>query len=227
MTFETFDAILWASIAIVPGFIFSGTLSMLIPRSNSSLELRAKEYFTLSCINYGIWVLPLMFFYKYEWIDEYPKWSIFGAWCAIFVSPIVLGLIFGYISQRNLPARFLGRFGFRTISPIPRAWDSHFSRMFQYYVIVTLKNDTCLYGLYGVNSIAGSDPNCRDIYLETVFDVNEEGEWILLEDSRGAWIAEDQISFLEFIEYEEVNDGANQKERSESGSGTGQGKLPT
>lgn len=56
ITFDTVDAALITGAFLVPGFIWSAVLSMLVPRRVRAIELRFIEFLTLSCINHALWL---------------------------------------------------------------------------------------------------------------------------------------------------------------------------
>jgi hypothetical protein len=85
------------------------------------------------------------------------------------------------------------------------AWDWHFSQGKPYWALVTLKDGSRVYGLYGERSFAGSDPERRDLYLEATFRLVERGDWAPVEDTAGILIMADQIVAIEFRQFTEVN----------------------
>jgi len=58
-----------------------------------------------------------------------------------------------------------------------------------------LKNGSLVYGYFGYDSFAGSDP--RDIYLEQLYRPSGDG-FEPVEGSYGAFINADQIALIEF-----------------------------
>lgn len=205
MTFSNFDAVFFSATFLVPGFICSAVVSMMVPRRASAANARVLEFLTFSCINYGVcsWAIYLLFYSH----SPLPKGiTVAGIVAITLVSPIVLGLVLGYLAQRNWPAKFLARFGFRTIHPIPSAWDLQFGRNQPYWLIVTLRNGSRILGLYGLQSFAGDEPGNRDLYLESTYRMVEEtGEWAPVKDSGGVLIMADQIAVIEFFRMHEVN----------------------
>ncbi len=177
MTFETFDAVLFTAAFLVPGFVWSAVLSGLLPRRTRAPDLRFLEFLTLSCVNSGLWSWALYLIFKTDFNSNYPVWTAGFVFAIIFVSPIGLGLLSGKLLQNNTVGRFLGRFGFRTISTIPTAWDWHFSRSKPYWTLVRLKDGSRVYGLFGLRSFAGDDSDERDLYLEVQFRPTDTGDW--------------------------------------------------
>jgi hypothetical protein len=198
MNFTSFDAVFFTAGFLVPGFIWSAVLSMLVPRASVKPEGRVFEFLTLSCINHGLWSWALFPIFRTGFIDQQPYWSGLFLFVIIFLSPIALGLISAHLQQRERVATLLRRFGFRTVHAIPTAWDWQFSREKPYWVVLTLKNGSVIYGLYGPGSFAGSDPERRDLYLVATYRLLQTGDWAPIEDSGGILITADQIATIEF-----------------------------
>jgi hypothetical protein len=91
------------------------------------------------------------------------------------------------------------------VHQIPTAWDFHFSRALPYWTVVTLKDGSRVYGLFGYRSFAGDDPKERDIFLESVYTLRNDGEWLPVEGSGGILIKADQVAAIEFRKLEEVS----------------------
>ncbi len=204
MTFTSFDAVFFTAGFLVPGFVWSAVLSMLVPRRTVSTDVRFLEFLTLSCLNHGLWAWALFLIFKTDFLERHPYWTGISLGAIIFLSPIVLGILSAWFQQKEAIARLLGRLGFRTIHPIPMAWDWHFSQLKPYWALVTLKNGSQVRGLYGRQSFAGSDPEHRDLYLEALFRPVGTGDWAPVEDTAGILIMADQITAIEFRTFTEV-----------------------
>ena len=210
MSFDSLSAVLFTAIFLVPGFVWSSVLSMLVPRSSKAVELRALEFLTLSCINHALWIWLLVPLVASEYLERHPVWTGLALILPVLVSPVALGLFTGWAFQnprmKGLLGRFLRRFGFRTIHELPTAWDYHFFTHPQpYWVIVTLCDGSRVYGLFGYNSFAGDDAAERDLYLEAVYHPTTSGEWAPIEDSGGIIVKADQVAAVEFRKLTEVS----------------------
>ena len=198
MSFDTFNTVLFTAIFIVPGFIWSTVLSMLVPRRSQATELRAIEFLTLSCVNHGLWIWLLVPLLSGDFLRARPFTTGIVLILPVLVSPVFLGLVSAHLSQNDRVKHLLARFGFRTIHPSPTAWDYHFSRAHPYWVIVTLRDGSRVYGWFGSNSFAGDAATERDLYLESVFVPMDSGDWAPVEDSGGIIIKAEQIAAAEF-----------------------------
>jgi len=205
MTFSSFEVVFFTAAFLVPGFVWSAVLSMLVPRRGVGAQVRFLEFLSLSCINHGFWSWALFPVFKTGLLEREPYWSGLALFGIMFVSPVVLGGASGLLQQKEAVARFLGWLGLRTVHPIPRAWDWHFSRLKPYWVLVTLKDGSRLYGFFHSRSFAASDPEHRDLYLEAQFRLLDDGQWAPVEDTGGVLIMADQIAALEFRKLTEEN----------------------
>lgn len=207
MTISSFDALVYTTAFLIPGFVWSAVLSMLVARRAAETKIRFLEFLALSCINHGLWI----------WLT-YPLFAADGwslrplatgglLFLVVFISPVMLGLATGRLVQTEWVRSFLGRLGFRTIHPIPTAWDYKFSRTGPCWVIVTLKNGARVFGLFGTRSFAGDDRSERDIFLEMLFEPTGTGEWAPVEDTDGIIVKGDQIAAIEFRRLIEVAHG--------------------
>lgn len=203
-TLNSIDVVIYTTVFLVPGFVWSAVLSMLVPRRAHPAQIRFLEFLTLSCINHGIWIAPLAWIYMSGFFANHPGSTALLLVIPTLLSPVGLGLLTGYLYQKDWPRRALGRFGFRTVHQIPTAWDYHFSRQLPYWVIVTLEDGSRAYGLYHRNSFAGDDPSERDLYLEAVYTPNPHGEWAPVEDSGGILIKANTIAAIEFKKLTEI-----------------------
>ena len=58
--------------------------------------------------------------------------------------------------------------------PIQKPWDFVFAQRKCYWVIVTLKNEKKIGGLFSSNSFASSTPAPEQIYLEKAWELNDD-----------------------------------------------------
>ena len=122
-------------------------------------------------------------------------------WLLLLVISIVGSLIIGFIlsvfKQKQLSQRFLSKFNIRTINSIPTAWDYYFSKLDSAFLIITLMDDTKLYGWYSTESFSSSNPEERDIYVELGYRIAEDGSWEKDDQSQGFYVSKNQIKYIE------------------------------
>ena len=201
MVLQSFEVVFFTAGFLVPGFVWSAVLSMLMPAGTRSKDSRFVEFLTLSCINHGLWSWALFPVFKTGFLERQPWWSgaiLFGV---VFVSPVLLGVLTGWLQQNEAVGKFLGWLGLRSVHPIPSAWDWHFGRLKPYWVVVTMKDGSRVRGLFHSRSFAGSDPERRDLYLEAQYRLLETGEWGPVEDTGGVLVMGGEIAAIEFREF--------------------------
>lgn len=198
MTFTSLDAVIYTAVVLVPGFIWSAILSMLVPRRVQTTPNRVIEFLTLSCVNHALWIWMLIPLFKTEFRQLHPVWSVVAIVITTLVSPVVLGVLTGWAYQHEWPRRVLGRFGVGSIHQIPTAWDYRFSTTQPCWAIVRLKDGSRVYGLFHHHSFAGDDPQERDLFLEAQYVPTEGGKWAPVTRTAGILIKGDQIAAIEF-----------------------------
>ena len=81
--------------------------------------------------------------------------------------PACLGLLFGYSLSAGWNRAILRRLSMPVQNPIRRAYDFAFLQHdIEGFVILTYDDGTKVYGSFGENSLAASNPERSDIYLE-------------------------------------------------------------
>ena len=93
MQITSTTAVLLTAIFLMPGFVWSAVLSMLIPRRANQAENRFLEFFTLSCINGAIWSAPLYYIVVTDLIGRHPVWFSIFLFGVVLVSPVLMGLV--------------------------------------------------------------------------------------------------------------------------------------
>ena len=90
------------------------------------------------------------------------------------------------------------------------AWDYVFSSRKTYWVILHLKDDRVIGGLYATQSFTSSFPHTQDIYLEELWTLDSDNNFVQkIPQSAGLWIIADEISSIEFFNYTEDTEEQN------------------
>ncbi len=177
---------------VIPGFISMKIWSLLVPSETRKLSNYLLEAVSYSCINFTI--LIMLTAVKPEFQTAHPTLFKFFVFLFLFVLPVVWPIIILLLLRSHLLRGLV-------IHPTPKSWDYFFGTGLPCYVIVHLKNNRLIGGLYGTNSFASSLPFKEEIYLEEVWRVNEKGEFLeKIENTKGMWIDKDFFDYLEFFE---------------------------
>jgi len=121
------------------------------------------------------------------------SWFVF-----IVAGPAIFGSFLGFWVQKRPLRRWLDLIGINLVHPTPTAWDWWFKQPHWRWIIITLKDGTTFKGYYGPDSFASSDPAERDVFVEKIYEVDENGQWIETGD-KGLFIAHGEIRTLEFL----------------------------
>ena len=179
---------------VVPGFIALSVRSQFIT-GIAAFDPRERllSYVAISVV-YGTLVLRLVG----------PAQILNSTWIfllVLFIGPVFLGVILGINIQNDFFRRVLSSLGLFTVHPVPTAWDWKFGRSLkEQWVLATLKNGVSFAGLYGRESFAAFSPEERDLYIQWIYDINEDGTWSFA-GKKGVLITADEVSTIEFWEY--------------------------
>ncbi|WP_306116901.1 MULTISPECIES: DUF6338 family protein, partial [unclassified Roseovarius] len=91
--------------------------------------------------------------------------------------------------------------------PIRKAYDYAFTHdRPPGFVILTFQDGVEIYGYFGPESLAANDPARSDIYLERLYDIDEDGQWSEKNIGRSAVISLEGIRSIEFLDPEGEQD---------------------
>lgn len=196
MIIESFDAIFYTAIFVLPGFIINSVIDATNPpkRHNDGIYL-------LKCLLYSIihcaiwsWAYSVILNHTFKYLTLY--------WISLVLSTLtgatLIAICIVVIKQNNLIYKMFEKLKIRAIHSTPTAWDYIFSQQNSDYVIITLTDDTKIKGWFSMNSFASSDPEERDLYIEELYYEEDEQEWVKDKGSNGVYISKDQIKFIEF-----------------------------
>ena len=183
-----------ALLFFVPGLVVLFVRSQFVTGAKFPHSAALLPYLAISVIYYAL-AFPLIDFVVA--IDE-PIYGKILAWFSlVFAGPAVLGLVLGINIQENLFRRLLQRCGLNPVHVIPTAWDWKFGSMTEQWVLVTLKDGPRFTGFCGSESFMSSDPTERDIYIQQVYDVDDDDNWSS-SGEKALLITADEVQTIEF-----------------------------
>ena len=206
---DSIDTVIYTAYFLIPGYIISEIIRQFMPdRERNEVEKAIK------CLGYSILELALWYwlfniiFKKYGQINyKYWLFLIF----AVLVTSIITGVLIGVVKQGLLLRKILSFFGVQTGHPVPTGWDYVFyNTKTEKWVCICLDNGTFVRGKFGVNSLASSEKDNHDIYLEEVYRKQEDGEWYKEDRTAGIWISASSIKWINFYKNEEVSEDGEQ-----------------
>lgn len=195
--FDSIDAVIYSAYFLVPGYLISEIVRQFLPdREYNEFEK------TVRCLGYSILELSLWYWLfnivSLKYSDSKEKYWFFLI-LAILGTSFITGIFIGIIRKLQLFRKILDVCGFHIEHPVPNGWDYKFSKTeTQKWVCVCLDNETFVRGKYGSNSLASSEKDNHDIYLEEVFIKDSDGNWIKEDRTDGIWISADSIKWINF-----------------------------
>lgn len=180
-------------IFFVPGFISLKVYDLLIPSEARDFTKSVFDAIAYSTLNFAA-LLPLIMAVGSGHL------SLWLSYPAMFIVLIVMPALWPVLFLR---IRKHPRIAQRITSPNPRVWDDIFAKRVPYWVIVHLKDQRRIGGLYGGKSFASHSPAPPEIYLEQLWYVDEDGGFTgkVVKSTAGVLIMGGDIVALEFFQY--------------------------
>lgn len=181
---------------VVPGFISLKLYETIFAAPPKDTSKQLVDAVTYSCINYGIMSPFIYWVDTWKVSDNHPIW--FGLFCifTLLIAPLLWAFLLASIRRCQ-------KFHDLLIHPIQKPWDYIFNKRDPYYVVVRLKNDRAIAGLFGSKSFASSNPAADQIYLESHYLITENGRPDRpIKETGGILIATSEIESIEFFEIE-------------------------
>lgn len=179
---------------LVPGLIMTWVRAQFTT-GRISLPKEALLVYLAQSVAYYAFVLPAVEFV----VERSPGYGRAAGWILlVFAGPAILGLALGLNARHGFARSLLGRLKLPVIHVMPTAWDWKFAANRSHWVLVTLKDGTRFAGIFGAASFASSDPAERDLYLEKVYDLDDDDNWID-RGEKGALLVAGEIRSVEFL----------------------------
>ena len=193
---DSFDVVFYTAVFVLPGFVINGIIDLTNPPKKHHDGIYLLKCIGLSLVSCAVWC------WLYNIILECDKLSELWHWIFLILVSVIgsvfLGIVIAIIKQYQCIDFILSKLKINTIHTIPTAWDNLFFNQTGGFVIVTLLDDTRLYGWYSSNSFASSEQDERDIFIEIGYQISNDGTWHRDEQSGGFYIPKDQIKYIEF-----------------------------
>ena len=182
---------------VMPGFIAMKLYDTIHPSEVFEPTKFVTEAITYSCINYGLWALPLYFLVENQQLtSEHPFTTSIVGILVFIVSPIAMALGIDRIRQTGIA---------RKIAPHPtlKPWDFVFKQGKRCWAIITLEDGTTIAGKYAGNSFTSNYPAPEQIYLEECWEMNKDGGFERERTgSAGIIVVSSSIRTLELFKWE-------------------------
>lgn len=189
MQFPDTHTIIFFVLFFLPGFICIKVYSLFMATERFDFSKSWQEVVAYSTIFSGVTYL----------LYSLPKWGCI-AWLdniipivGLFIIPAISPYLIIKLQQTKWCRDNM-------ILPQPTAWDYIFGQREAYWVIVYLKSGDRVGGIYDCRSYTSSYPDERDIYIEQLWDLDDNGGFTEpIEQSEGMWITGEEILGIEFF----------------------------
>ncbi len=199
MTLNTLEAAVATLAFLGPGALFYFTVSMFFPQRLERQQTIILRSLAFSVINYAIWFWAIYLIVTRSLFSEHLILTVATWFAIIFVSPILLGFLLVYLNERNVIGRIFRRVGLNPIHPIATSWDYKFrDTRGDRWVSVRMDDGSEVAGYFGSSSFASSESAERDLYLEDVYRVADDGQWQRVSGSDGVLVRGEHIIHIEF-----------------------------
>jgi hypothetical protein len=181
---------------VVPGLIIMYVRAQFLTGRIGPHRDALLSYFTLSVIYLAIVNAALSLVTG----SDSPLHEQTRYWLPILLAgAVIFGVLIGLNASLGLTRWCLRRLKIHLPHVMESAWDWRFSRFPETLVTITLKDGSRVYGWCGAGSFIGSNPKDRDLFIEQVYDLDEEGTWRLNTPGKGIYITGGEVLTIEFI----------------------------
>lgn len=193
LAIDNIEGVAFGLALLVPGAVILFVRSLFLTGRRRPHSEQAFGYAVVTLAYFAV-AFPIFLWCLSDNPSDVRQWL---AWVSlILIAPFLLGLLVGWIYQSGVGSYAVRLFGLEMIHPIPTAWDWKFGQRNESWIIVKLKDGTIFHCYFGNRSFASSDEE-RDIYAEAIFDRDESGRWIPM--NQGLWVPASEISTIEFL----------------------------
>jgi hypothetical protein len=198
--------LLQLAVFVVPGFVAWRTYQWRRPQGEQKPADAIVDIVAFSVLTSLLW-------YNSEW-RAWPKnpWSATLFWLQVFVTPIVVALLYQYIVE------FCARRSWIT-SPHPRAWDFVFNSLAYrkkgigengLILVVTLKSGDKVAGAFSEPGFASLWPYDRDLLLGPIWELDDGKPARVVAGSIGLYVDATYIEVIEVLDYASVVDSVSE-----------------
>ena len=179
-------------VIVAPGFISLKIWRLIHPSRYISFADSLYEAVFYGVFNYFIfviWLPPLM-------AGIHTALEIIAYVFSLVIVPVILPFAWKFILKRKFIKHI-------TINPIPRAWDNFFIRGIPCFMLIHLKDGQIIGGLYAYESAASSYPEAEDLYLQEVWDIDNNGKFTKpVEGTMGLLVNYNTVDYIELFKAE-------------------------
>lgn len=188
------DKLVLFLIFFIPGFISIKVYDLLVPSERRDFSKALFDAIGYSCLNFAALFWLIILIHSGDFYVRHKTLYLMVLFFIVFVSPALWSFLF----VRFLSWRPFSKCG---VNLIQKPWDFVFRSDESSWVIVHLADGRKLGGRFDTDSFASSYPSEEQIYLEEVWELDENGRFLKpIERSKGVIILGKEILAVEFFE---------------------------
>ncbi len=180
-------------IFFIPGFISLKIYDLIVPTEQRYFSKSLYEIFAYSSLNFAAlsWLIYLIVHFKAN--ENHPFWYGVALIFIMLICPAIWPFFLVKLSSCKCIAKLI-------VHPIKKPWDYIFGKKEPYWIIITLKDGRKIGGKYDNKSFSSSYPAEEQIYLEEVWQLNEDGKFLnAIDGSKGILMSGSDILAIEFL----------------------------
>lgn len=200
----TYEALVIIALIFVPGLICGQMVRQAISFHPDKfhawhfLSIGAAGLF-LHTLAFPIWTRHIVTWYVDRRLEDHWVNTFFWFLCVNFIWPVIAGAFVIWALRWTWFDRMLDKIGMAYVDRTPTAWDWAVRTPQTRWVRVYLNDGQIIAGWFGRSSFASLYQSRRDIYLEQVWLLDDEGTIIEQQvNTDGVWIGSDAISRIVF-----------------------------
>ena len=149
------------------------------------------------------WVDLTSYITKYLFAQETAAAIYF--YVKVLIIPTSLGVMIGWSLNSGWKNAFLRRLYLPATHPVETGHDFAFGNYREScFVLATYQDSTLIGGYFGENSLAASNSEKSDLYLERVYAIDRNGKWTEPMPARSGLISLSNVRSIEFLDAEET-----------------------
>ena len=187
------DKLVLFLIFFIPGFVSIKIYDLLIPGEQRDFSKSILEVIGYSALNYGALSWFIIWVFSSNLFQVKRVWFIIAIVFIVFVVPTIWPILFTRLWRWRLIGKYI-------IHPLKRPWDYVFAKREKYWMIIHLKDGRRIGGKFDENSSASSFPAKEQIYIEEVWELDENGKFIKpIKRSAGIIVLSNEILSVELF----------------------------
>ncbi len=190
---------------VVPGFLTVRIYELLVPTGVRPFGESLVDLISYSLLIVLIWSVPYLGLVSNRQIFN-PSWLYYIVLFVLILLVVVvspMGVAYGYYKLRTSDLLLQ-----KVRHPSPTAWDYFFEQDQPSYVRFHMQSGETFGAYFGVDSFATSFPNMQQIYVQELYELEEDGTISddPVQGSKGAIINMEDCEFIEFLGLREDNE---------------------